>query len=783
MAQESKPAVVPKTRASSQGALPGVFALIGFTAVIAQVVLMRELLVVFQGNEVSIGITLAGWLFWTAVGSGVAGRAAPFPSHPRRWVAILQLLIACSLPVTVAGVRLSKPAMQTVAGEILGPGQMLLTSALSMSLFCVLSGWLFAAASRLLRIETQAGATEATGRVYLYEAVGSMAGGLVTSLLLVRHFDSFQSAALAAWLNLAAAGWLLAARPRRGRVVASAVVAGAALLLPYVAGRLNRFTEVRLWQGFRLVATRTTIYGHLAVTETETARTLFENGLSVMTVPDLMAAEEAVHYALLQHPNPRRLLLIGGGVNGSAGQALLHPSLMAVDYVELDPGILEVARGQFPDDWQPIEADPRLRVHQKDGRQFVKTATHGYDVIIVNLPDPKTAQLNRFYTLEFFREASRILHADGLLSFAVTGSETYIGPERAEFLRCIAATLEGVYPEIKVFPGETIHFFAAKRPGALTVDPQVLLSRLRDRMLKTVYVREYLLPFRLMPARVAELEAQIAPRPETALNRDFSPLAYYLNVAHWTTQFGEGSSRWLRDLARVEYGRLAAAVCLALLAMSTLLCFGISPSRRPSSAAGFCVAAMGFTLIGFEVQLLLAFQAIYGYVYYQLAVIIAGFMAGMALGSWLGLRGAGAGAPAGQGARTLVGLEAVAVVAPPVLCLLFEACARLTDQVALVETGALLFPALAVLCGLLGGYQFPVASRVFFGDDAGAAPRALGTLYALDLAGACLAALALSTYVIPVFGFWKSALLLSLINVWPAISVALSQTRRARFPR
>jgi len=49
--------------------------LIGFSAVIGQIVVMRELIVVFNGNEISLGIMLATWLFWTAAGSSLSGCA------------------------------------------------------------------------------------------------------------------------------------------------------------------------------------------------------------------------------------------------------------------------------------------------------------------------------------------------------------------------------------------------------------------------------------------------------------------------------------------------------------------------------------------------------------------------------------------------------------------------------------------------------------------------------------------------------------------------------------
>jgi spermidine synthase len=158
---------------------------------------------------------------------------------------------------------------------------------------------------------------------------------------------------------------------------------------------------------------------------------------------------------------------------------------------------------------------------------------------------------------------------------------------------------------------------------------------------------------------------------------------------------------------------------------------------------------MGFTLIGLEMLLLLAFQAIYGYVYQQLAVVIAAFMAGMALGSWLALR-----APARREIRTLVFLQVGAAIAPLLLCAVFPAVTPV------------LFPVLALFCGMLGGYEFPVASRIFF---SGSGRRSPGTLYALDLAGSCLGAVLFSVYLIPVFGFLKTAVLAAMVSLAPAV--------------
>ena len=171
--------------------------------------------------------------------------------------------------------------------------------------------------------------------------------------------------------------------------------------------------------------------------------------------------------------------------------------------------------------------------------------------------------------------------------------------------------------------------------------------------------------------------------------------------------------------------------------------------------------------------LLLAFQAVYGYVYQQLAVLIAAFMAGMALGSWLAMRRAARG-----GMRVLAITQALAAAAPLVLVGLFEAIGRANGAASLAAS-QIAFPALALVSGMLGGYEFSVASRIFFGGTEAGTPvaRRPGTLYALDLAGSCLGAVLFSVWFIPVFGFLKTALLSAMVSLAPAALVMLTRSK------
>jgi spermidine synthase len=587
----------------------------------------------------------------------------------------------------------------------------------------------------------------------MVEAVGAVAGGVLAGLALLRLFSPLQMACGLGLLNLMAAA-CLTTRALWAQRAAVAALAGLSVpvWMPSGLPALETVLLQRLWPpGYRLVATRNSAYGNLAVVETEGSRSVYENGLILFHAPDPEGAEEAVHYALLQHPAPRRFLLIGGGANGSLLQALQHPSLERIDYVELDPAILEIARRNFREEWAPAESDARVRVHVTDGRRFVQTAEGSFDVMVVNLPDPHTAQLNRYYTLEFFREAAAKLAPDGVLSFRLAASENYIGPDLAEFLRTMDKTLRAAFPEVVTIPGETVHFFAAKRAGILTRDAATLLARLRERRLATTYVREYYLPFRMAPERMSDLDERIRPLPSTRLNRDLAPVAYYFDMTLWSARFGHGYAAALRALGGVSFPRLASALGLLLIALALA-------GRRRLSAAAACTAATGLTSIGLEVLLLLAFQAKYGSLYQGLALLIAAFMAGMALGSGLALR-----MRREPGGRALAWLQCLVALAPLALCALFPAPQAV-------------YPALAFGCGALGGYQFAVASRVFRATASKPRP---GALYAVDLAGSCVGAVLFSLYLIPVFGFFKTSLLAAELNLAPAALAFLASFARA----
>lgn len=741
--------------------------LVGFTAAVGQIVLLREVIVLFNGNELSLGFVLAAWLLWTAAGSGLTGRLIRSRANAHIATASIECLCGLSLPLAVIALRCARAQVQTVPGELIGPLRTTLIAFACVSMFCALCGSLFALAAQLLREDAGLSARHASSLAYLLETAGAALGGVVAGLVLLRLFGCIQIAVLVALLGLCVGAIVfLRMRPLSAILVIGTAVLLAVPLLDYAAPRLEAYTMARLWPGFDLLASRDSAYGRLTVIGAGGMRSIYDDGAILANIPDPAAAEEAVHYALLEHPAPRRVLLLGGGMNGSIAEALKHPSLERLDYVELDPALIDMYRRLLPRE-SAVLSDSRVHVHATDGRLYLKTSPRHFDAILVSTPDPANAQLNRFFTVEFFRSARDHLSPGGLLALELRSSEDVISPERAEFFRCIDRTLRQVFPRVAAIPGETLHVFAASDPASLTEDPNVLISRLKERNLQTMYVREYFLSFRMMPDRMAQIHELLQPQPATRINRDFQPAAYYFSTVLWSVQFSPADRHLLQRAARIRFSAVLAAI-LVPSAILLLVFFITTERRRARAAAVGCVTASGFTLMTLQILLLLAFQSVFGYVYRELALLIGMLMAGIAAGSWLGIRHIQR-KPARPVRYAAVTQLFITASAP---CLLFLAMLLERASPAVAPPWALqaAFPILSFLCGLPGGYQFPLATAIYLeGYCEGAS---LATLYALDLLGGCAGALLLAGFLIPVFGLWAVAWLAAVASLAPALLAA-----------
>ncbi|MHC4481153.1 MAG: spermine/spermidine synthase domain-containing protein [Planctomycetota bacterium] len=350
----------------------------GAYAVVAQATFVRETLVVFFGNEVSLGITLGSWLFGVFVGASLIGR---LPGVGRRLALALALLgLVVFHPLGVFFLRRLRLIVGAPAGGYLSFAQIAVGSLLLVGPAGCMVGVLFPLISRQVS-EGRQGAG-GIGLVYVMEAAGSVLGGVAFSFWLVTHLDAFSASFVAAACLLVAYG--LARRSTESLALAAL---GAALLAASLVGagrRLDLYSQLERWQGF---GTGLTIaldeagrplmadskYQNIVIATADGQTSAYANGLVHTTFPDPYGARQEAAVVMAQHPAPRRMLLLGSGYAALAGELLRYP-LERLDLVELDGRMLSMLHRRLPPDAVRRIEDPRFRAYACDGRFFVLSA-------------------------------------------------------------------------------------------------------------------------------------------------------------------------------------------------------------------------------------------------------------------------------------------------------------------------------------------------------------------------------------------------------------------------
>ena len=510
----------------------------GITSISAQILFVRELFVLFYGNEIIIGFSLAIWLLWGALGSALLSHITDRLSNHYTFFTWLLLAGTILIPITIFLIRAAPLILGPLGNQIYGPPAMLAVAGIILFPFCITNGLFFASGCHLIRMAAGNKAQSSIGRMYMLEALGSAVGGTVTGIMLIRFLDTFSIAAILAAAN-AAAGLILAVRTERSY----AARAASALLLTITSAALLTGTTLRMnkaaldlqWTGYTLADSENSPYGSICVTAMEKQVNFYQNGLLVFSVPDRFSSEEGVLMAALQHPAPENVLIIGGDGGGILKLLLKLPRIKHIDYVELDPSFVNLVVTNVPPDYKDALRDRRVRILTTDGRRHLQTVTNKYDLILMYLPDPYTAQINRFYTREFYRYAANALRKNGVFSFSVTSSENYVGEELAQFLASLVGTLRKVFPEVRYLPGNRCLFLASNQAGCFTVNTAVLEKRLADRGIEAFFFRDYYLAHQLSERRIRSFTRQVEDTASIGswINTDFHPISYYFDMVFW----------------------------------------------------------------------------------------------------------------------------------------------------------------------------------------------------------------------------------------------------------
>jgi len=189
-----------------------------------------------------------------------------------------------------------------------------------------------------------------------------------------------------------------------------------------------------------------TPYQHLAVIDTEEfGRMLVLDGMVQTTVRDEFVYHEMIaHPALVAHPDPKRVAVIGGGDGGVVREVLKHSAVEQVTLVEIDQEVIEASRRYLPEIAAGL-ADPRVEILVTDGIQHVRDTRAAYDIVLVDSTEPVGAAVGLF-SESFYRNIYQSLKDDGMM-VAQTESPLF----NAELITQSYRGIERAFPVTKLY--------------------------------------------------------------------------------------------------------------------------------------------------------------------------------------------------------------------------------------------------------------------------------------------------------------------------------------------
>ncbi|TAL78415.1 MAG: hypothetical protein EPN88_02150 [Bacteroidetes bacterium] len=676
-------------------AIPFVF--MGFTSMLLQITVLRMLLSTFSGNELDIGITLSFWLIYVGLGS-FTGRRVKL----KHAFTLSFILVALLSQPTALAIKAIRPALSLEPGEIVSLTSTILSTAISILPLCFVIGMQFPlAVSYSGRYDSIPSGSSAAGRVYGLEALGAFIGGVLFTFVISSRISAVNLCLLLTLINILIAIYV----SREKSIILILIVP----LFFYIS--FHKITASLPWHGMELSETVESKYGEIDVIKVRRQSSIYANGHLLFSYPDRPSEEFNIHLPMSLHQSPLKILVIGGST-GALREFLKYP-VSGVDFVEFDPKIIEVSFGLLIDEDREAVKDRRVKIIVEDGRRFIKRLKKPtYDLIVLNLPQPSTASINRFYTSDFFREAKSVLKDNGILALTIPQSTGYIGRSMQTSSGSIYNSLKSVFKYVEVTAQEYGGLFASE--SAINTDPEILENRFAQRAINTRHFNQYIFRETFAPLNVDYVRNRLSTIK--FINTDLKPSAYLYNLMLWSEVQGDKAFKYL---LKVKEWHIISISVITLITISFFI------FRRKRRVIYYSIFTTGFSGMSFVIAILLVYQAIYGYIYEMIGVLSATFMIGLWGGTILTRHSK-------RPLKVLFYLELMTITLALISPLFFKE--------------EPLFYLLILLSGTITGGQFSTAN-LSIGE-----PDAAGRLYGIDLIGSFLGAFIPSIIFIPLFG-------------------------------
>jgi len=484
-----------------------------------------------------------------------------------------------------------------------------------------------------------------------------------------------------------------------------------------------------------LIASRNSTWGNIAVTQRQNQFNFYEQGWLVSLARDFAASEELVHLPLLSQEAPKKILIIGNGLSGALLETLKYEQA-AIYYAEPDPEFLPTVYDYLNAQTQKQLTSDRVNLINQDAIAYLKNSQEKFDFILLNLGQPTTYQINRFYTKQFFQLLNQRLTRDGVTAFSLPyHQENLANLFTNQYLTAIYQPFNETLKNNLLVAGQKLIFIGLKNDN-FTYQASLAAEKFKDRNLATNFLSAEYVKYALTNERAKKL-LQNFKNTRTSSNADLQPIAVIRQIINNTEIAQPLLSRLLNWILNFRW--LLFAV-LAILPLPLLYFVKKSSGQRPETKIKLIALGASSLSLVWEIIVIFIWQFTLGHIYKEISLIIALVMLGIFLANLqLYLK------PVNKTRALKIYLLLSLILAMALFIFIAKADSLSQNFIKIILW------LLAFIAGFLSGAIYPLANALYL-EKKSVPQDETGRIYGLELIGGAVILIIFSLFLLPCCG-------------------------------
>ncbi len=707
------------------------FLTLGISSIIFQALIIREIISCFYGNEIFIGFILFIWLLWTAIGSKFI---ANLFKKTKKILIGLHYILPVIFLIQVFLLRVY-PSLNTFPGEMPNILNSFLAILIILAPGCVVLGIIWTIASHIS--SSKQNKILNINKGYLKEMIGFVLGGILFSFIFVQ-LNIITTICITAIINFFVAFFLT--KPKKYKTITFLIIILTTILLlsPYPT-LLNKEIHSLKFPHQTIKKTISSPHGNITITNLNNQYNFYENGGLIGHTQNKEFSEILVHTTNLYQTNFNKALVIGVESSNIVQELLKYP-FKKIYYIQPNKKIYSSIKAYLEPQLKNCLDNKRIEILYGDAFSILKKSNFSLDNIFVNLPNPSTALINRFYTKNFLALAYKNLNSQGILTSYLKASPSQTNKNLQKLNSSFYKSTKETFDSNLILPGNNNIFLSSPQKDKFNLNKNKLIQNFNEKNLKTSFFNENYINYRLSK-NINEIRRELTSL-NNSTNTFLRPIGYFLNNLFWLDHFYSSFSKNFNKISHNIWYILSILVLILFIR-----------SFKKTKKTLYLSASIGaFSSMAFEVIILMVYQNLIGNLYYKVALLIAALTMGMVIGIW-----------------TITKLKTINFKTLKYYhFFIILTSVLITSAITFIPETSLLFQELTcIFVSLIAGFAtasiFPISNKLYLKKQQNISNKT-SHIYSADLVGASLGSL-LPIITIPLFGAIQTLSFILTINI------------------